>query len=101
MWIRFTRKGTRRFAATPSTSDGLLLSGSAQFAYVTLIIGSTLAIFAYPHAMTTMLAPSGAAKATQSALTSALQERSFSLSVLMLRAHSCPVMEMGASATTI
>jgi SSS family solute:Na+ symporter len=28
----------------------------AQFAYLTLVIGSALAIFAYPHALTTMLA---------------------------------------------
>lgn len=55
-WGDAFRLAGERFAATPSTSDGLLLDGSAQFAYVTLIIGSTLAIFAYPHAMTTMLA---------------------------------------------
>jgi SSS family solute:Na+ symporter len=51
----FARAGDR-FAATRSPGDGLLLGAGAQFPFITLIIGSALAIFAYPHAMTTMLA---------------------------------------------
>jgi SSS family solute:Na+ symporter len=52
----FERAG-ERFAATPSPADGLLLGDTGQqVAYLTLIVGSALAIFAYPHAMTTMLA---------------------------------------------
>lgn len=46
----------RRFAQTPSTGDGLLLAKTGQLGYLTLIIGSSLAIFAYPHALTGILA---------------------------------------------
>jgi SSS family solute:Na+ symporter len=45
-----------RFAATPSKADGLLLPASGQLGYVTLALGSALAIFLYPHAITGLLA---------------------------------------------
>jgi solute:Na+ symporter, SSS family len=46
----------RRFAQTPSPADGLLLPDGGHLGYLTLIIGSSLAIFAYPHALTGILA---------------------------------------------
>ncbi|MEN3304197.1 MAG: solute:Na+ symporter, family [Micromonosporaceae bacterium] len=46
--LRFTK------LATPGT--GLLLGPHAQWSYLTLIIGSALAIFAYPHTLTSILA---------------------------------------------
>jgi SSS family solute:Na+ symporter len=56
-WGDAFRKAGERFAATPSPGDGLLLGGSSgQVAYLTLVVGSALAIFAYPHALTTILA---------------------------------------------
>ncbi|MFG2040044.1 sodium:solute symporter [Dactylosporangium sp. NPDC048998] len=56
-WGETFRKAGEHFAATPSKTDGLLLGGgSSQAAYVTLVVGSALSIFAYPHALTTMLA---------------------------------------------
>jgi SSS family solute:Na+ symporter len=55
-WAETFRLAGERFTATPSPADGLLLPHDAQFAYLTLVIGSALAIFAYPHALTTMLA---------------------------------------------
>ncbi|MGI5239633.1 sodium:solute symporter family protein [Dactylosporangium sp. CA-139066] len=56
-WGDAFRKAGEHFAATPSKTDGLLLGGSSgQAAYLTLVIGSALSIFAYPHALTTMLA---------------------------------------------
>ncbi|WP_433066540.1 sodium:solute symporter family protein [Dactylosporangium sp. CS-033363] len=56
-WSEAFRKAGQHFATTPSPGDGLLLGGSAgQSAYLTLIIGSALSIFVYPHALTTMLA---------------------------------------------
>ena len=55
-WAETFRLAGERFKATPSPADGLLLPHDAQFAYLTLVIGSALAIFAYPHALTTMLA---------------------------------------------
>src|SRR5262249_52984876 len=45
-----------RFKATPSPADGLILGVNGQLGYLTLIIGSALAIFAYPHALTAVLA---------------------------------------------
>jgi SSS family solute:Na+ symporter len=44
------------FKATPSPTDGLLLSGPGQWAYLTLAVGSGLSIYAYPHFMTAILA---------------------------------------------
>jgi SSS family solute:Na+ symporter len=56
-WGDAFRKAGEHFAATPSKTDGLLLGGSSgQSAYLTLVIGSALSIFVYPHALTTMLA---------------------------------------------
>jgi solute:Na+ symporter, SSS family len=55
-WSEAFRLAGDRFAATPSPADGLLLGNAGQTAYLSLVIGSALAIFAYPHAMTTMLA---------------------------------------------
>lgn len=56
-WGETFRRVDAHFAATPSSTDGLLLGGGAgQAAYLSLIIGSALSIFAYPHALTTMLA---------------------------------------------
>ena len=46
-----------RFANDASPATGLLLpEGGGQLNYLTLIIGSALAIFAYPHAVTAILA---------------------------------------------
>ncbi|MBV9163662.1 MAG: sodium:solute symporter [Pseudonocardiales bacterium] len=45
-----------KFTATPSRSGGLLLGGSNQLQYVTLALGSALALFLYPHALTGALA---------------------------------------------
>ncbi|WP_344616846.1 sodium:solute symporter family protein [Dactylosporangium salmoneum] len=56
-WADTFRKAGEHFAATPSKTDGLLLGGSSgQAAYISLVVGSALSIFAYPHALTTMLA---------------------------------------------
>nr|BFE61006.1 sodium:solute symporter [Dactylosporangium thailandense] len=56
-WGESFKRAGAHFAATPNPSDGLLLGGSAgQSAYLTLVIGSALSIFVYPHALTTMLA---------------------------------------------
>lgn len=56
-WSRVFALAAARFSATPSSSDGLLL-GTRQMHvnYVTLALGSALAIFLYPHAVTGFLA---------------------------------------------
>jgi SSS family solute:Na+ symporter len=46
----------QRFAANPAPGRGLLLGPDDQISYLTLVIGSALSIFAYPHALTGILA---------------------------------------------
>jgi SSS family solute:Na+ symporter len=55
-WGNTFRLAGERFARTPSTGDGLVLDGPGQLGYLTLVIGSVLAIFAYPHTVTGILA---------------------------------------------
>ncbi len=45
-----------KFAATKSTADGIVLGANNQLQYVTLALGSALALFLYPHAVTGALA---------------------------------------------
>ncbi|HET9889182.1 MAG TPA: sodium:solute symporter family protein [Mycobacterium sp.] len=45
-----------KFTATKTASDGILLGTNNQLQYVTLALGSALALFLYPHAMTGALA---------------------------------------------
>jgi SSS family solute:Na+ symporter len=56
-WSRVFTSASARFSATPNATDGVLL-GSHQMHvnYVTLALGSALAIFLYPHAVTGFLA---------------------------------------------
>jgi SSS family solute:Na+ symporter len=44
------------FDKTPSATDGLLLPATGQLNYLTLVIGSALALFLYPHTLTGVLA---------------------------------------------
>jgi len=55
-WGGIMRAAGARFAQTPSPGDGLLLSPTNQLSYVTLVIGSALGLFLYPHAQTGVLA---------------------------------------------
>jgi SSS family solute:Na+ symporter len=55
-WGRVFHAAANRFAATPSRSDGLLLSAAGQVNYITLVLGSALALFLYPQVMTAFLA---------------------------------------------
>jgi len=56
-WGRVFDAAGAKFAATPSRNDGLLLAADPiQVNYVTLALGSALAIFLYPHAVTGFLA---------------------------------------------
>ncbi|MGH4021306.1 MAG: monocarboxylate uptake permease MctP [Pseudonocardiaceae bacterium] len=47
------------FAATESATDGILLNSNNQLQYITLALGSALALFLYPHALTGVLASRG------------------------------------------
>jgi SSS family solute:Na+ symporter len=48
--------GAEAFAASPRDDDGLLLGGESQLNYITLALGSALALFLYPHTLTAVLA---------------------------------------------
>ncbi|MBP2704138.1 sodium:solute symporter [Microbispora sp. RL4-1S] len=45
-----------KFDATPAPGDGILLNANNQLQYVTLALGSALALFLYPHSVTGILA---------------------------------------------
>jgi SSS family solute:Na+ symporter len=45
-----------KFKATPAPGDGILLNANNQLQYVTLALGSALALFIYPHSVTGVLA---------------------------------------------
>ncbi|GIH24117.1 solute:Na+ symporter, SSS family protein [Acrocarpospora phusangensis] len=45
-----------KFDATPAPGDGILLNANNQLQYVTLALGSALALFLYPHSVTGVLA---------------------------------------------
>ncbi|MGH3843408.1 MAG: sodium:solute symporter family protein, partial [Pseudonocardiaceae bacterium] len=45
-----------KFAATKTPADGILLGTNNQLQYITLALGSALALFLYPHAITGALA---------------------------------------------
>jgi SSS family solute:Na+ symporter len=55
-WESIFRTATRKFAESPSTADGVLLGPAGNLNYMTLVFGSALAMFLYPHAMTGILA---------------------------------------------
>ncbi|MER6945119.1 sodium:solute symporter [Nonomuraea sp. NPDC000554] len=45
-----------KFAKTPAPADGITLTSANQFQYITLALGSALALFLYPHSLTGVLA---------------------------------------------
>ncbi|GAA2608062.1 sodium:solute symporter [Dactylosporangium fulvum] len=45
-----------KFAKTASAADGILLNANNQLQYITLALGSALALFLYPHSLTGVLA---------------------------------------------
>ncbi|MEV0717110.1 sodium:solute symporter [Asanoa sp. NPDC050611] len=55
-WAGIFRRAGAHFASTPNPGDGLLLPETGQLGFVTLVVGSVLSVFAYPHAVTGMLA---------------------------------------------
>ncbi|MEU8239078.1 sodium:solute symporter [Actinoplanes missouriensis] len=55
-WDHAFQQSAEHFAATKNPADGLLLPPTGHLGFLTLVIGSALAIFAYPHALVGMLA---------------------------------------------
>lgn len=55
-WTEIFNMVDAKFQATPSAEDGLLLAPGDELHYATLALGSALALFLYPHAITGVLA---------------------------------------------
>jgi len=58
-WSAIFDAADTKFQATEATSDNILLTGNNQLQYITLALGSALALFLYPHALTGVLASRG------------------------------------------
>jgi SSS family solute:Na+ symporter len=55
-WGAVIDSAQNKFEATPAPGDGVLLNANNQLQYVTLALGSALALFLYPHSVTGVLA---------------------------------------------
>jgi SSS family solute:Na+ symporter len=55
-WHRLFDTASDKFTTSLNPGDGLLLSSGGQVSYVTLALGSALALFLYPHTLTGALA---------------------------------------------
>ena len=55
-WGEIFDAAEAKFDATPAAGDGILLNENNQVQYITLALGSALALFLYPHSLTGVLA---------------------------------------------
>ncbi|BFU46220.1 monocarboxylate uptake permease MctP [Krasilnikovia sp. MM14-A1004] len=55
-WGHIFDAADAKFTASPNPNDGILLNANNQLQYVTLALGSALALFLYPHSVTGVLA---------------------------------------------
>src|SRR5919202_2377353 len=55
-WGHIFDLADKKFAGTPAPGDGILLNANNQLQYITLAVGSALALFLYPHSVTGVLA---------------------------------------------
>jgi SSS family solute:Na+ symporter len=55
-WDTIFGAADAKFDASPGPNDGLLLNANNQLQYITLALGSALALFLYPHSITGVLA---------------------------------------------
>ncbi|MFI6890013.1 monocarboxylate uptake permease MctP [Streptosporangium canum] len=55
-WSGIFDAAQAKFDATPAQGDGILLNAGNQLQYITLALGSALALFLYPHSITGVLA---------------------------------------------
>jgi SSS family solute:Na+ symporter len=55
-WGSIFDSASAKFAKTPAPGDGIILNANNQLQYVTLALGSALALFLYPHSITGVLA---------------------------------------------
>jgi len=55
-WGSIFDSASAKFAKTPAPGDGIILNANNQVQYITLALGSALALFLYPHSITGVLA---------------------------------------------
>jgi solute:Na+ symporter, SSS family len=55
-WGSIFEAADAKFQASQSPNDGILLNANNQLQYITLALGSALALFLYPHSLTGVLA---------------------------------------------
>jgi SSS family solute:Na+ symporter len=55
-WDVIFGAANKKFTTSPAPNDGILLNANNQIQYVTLALGSALALFLYPHSITGVLA---------------------------------------------
>lgn len=55
-WDTIFDAADKKFTASPNPNDGLTLNINNQLQYITLALGSALALFLYPHSITGVLA---------------------------------------------
>jgi SSS family solute:Na+ symporter len=55
-WSSIFDAADAKFKASPAPGDGIILNANNQLQYVTLAVGSALALFIYPHSITGVLA---------------------------------------------
>jgi len=55
-WGDIFEAADAKFQASPAPGDGILLNQNNQLQYITLALGSALALFLYPHSITGVLA---------------------------------------------
>src|SRR3954454_7920080 len=55
-WGSIFDAADKKFQASPAPGDGIILNANNQLQYVTLALGSALALFLYPHSITGVLA---------------------------------------------
>ncbi|MFD8491903.1 monocarboxylate uptake permease MctP [Amycolatopsis sp. NPDC059657] len=58
-WAHIFDTAKAKFDATPAKTDGIYLNSNNQLQYITLALGSALALFLYPHSLTGVLASRG------------------------------------------
>ncbi|KFU79058.1 solute:Na+ symporter, SSS family [Amycolatopsis lurida] len=58
-WSAIFDAADAKFDKSPSQADGILLNANNQLQYATLALGSALALFLYPHSLTSVLASRG------------------------------------------
>ncbi|GAB7038058.1 sodium:solute symporter [Catenuloplanes niger JCM 9533] len=55
-WNNIFDAAQAKFAASPAPNDGITLNANNQLQYITLALGSAMALFLYPHSITGVLA---------------------------------------------